>query len=83
MSLYIKDVGPRNISTVSTKKPDVPLRPAKVSVTPSLPLSPDEIIDYIEIQYNDYQPTLGQPSPHPSRVERHSKQKGSLIDIWI
>jgi hypothetical protein len=79
----IKAFGLGSSPAVSTRKHELPLQPSQGVFYPPSPLSPDEIIDCVEIQSNNYHPTLNRPSPYPIRLDRAAQNKGTLIDIWI
>lgn len=80
----IKAYGPGNSPVVlSTQKLELPVRPSQNAFYPSSPRPSDEIIDYVEIRSNNYQPAPNPPSPYPSRTDRSVRDKGTLIDVWI
>jgi hypothetical protein len=73
----------KSYPVVSTRKCELPLRqPNEVFAAPSLSMS-DEIIDYVEIQANNYRPVISRQTPYPICTDRCTIGKGTLIDIWI
>jgi len=79
----IKTVGPGNSPTLSTQKPALPIHQPSSPFYPLKPLPTDEIIDYVEIQANNYHPAPSRLSSYPGRIERSNLDKGTLIDLWI
>lgn len=78
----IKASGYESSPVVPTQKLELPVRHSQKALYPPLPPLPDEIIDYVEIRSNNYQPMPTPPS-HLNRTDRSSQDKGTLIDVWI
>jgi len=79
----IKAFGLGSYPAVSTQKLELPVQPSRDAFYPPSPLPTDEIIDYVEIQSNNYQPAPNRPSSYPIRTDRSARDKGTLIDVWI
>jgi hypothetical protein len=79
----IKAFNPGSYPTVSTQKPELPVQISQNAFYPPSPSAADEIIDYVEIQSNNYQPAPNRPSSYPIRTARSARDKGTLIDVWI
>ena len=65
------------------QKLELPERQTHAAFYPPLPLRTDEIIDYVEIQSNNYQPASTPPSSYPIRTDKPAQVKGTFIDVWI
>lgn len=79
----IKAFSLRSYPVVSTQKCGLPLKQSQEASYALSPSVPDEIIDYVEIQTNNYRPVLSRQTPYPIRMDRCAIGKGTLIDIWI
>jgi hypothetical protein len=79
----VKAFADKNYPVVSTRKCEPPLKqPNEAFALSSLSVS-DEIIDYVEVQTDNYRPVIGRQTPYPVRTDRCAIGKGQLIDIWI
>jgi hypothetical protein len=79
----IKAFGLGSSPVLSTQKLELPAQPSRDAFYPLSPLPTDEIIDYVEIQSNNYQPAPNRPSFYPIPTDRSALDKGTLIDVWI
>lgn len=82
------DIKANNIGStpvVSSQKLELPVQPSQGVFYPPSVTAAEEIIDYVEIQSNSYQPapTPNRPSSYPIRTDKSCRDKGTLIDIWI
>lgn len=68
---------------VSMQKLELPVLASRGAFYPPSLSAADEIIDYVEIQSNNYQPAPNRPSSYPIRTDRSARDKGTLIDVWI
>ena len=79
----IKAFDQGSFPAVSTKNVELQIQSSqRTYYSPSVSAA-DEIIDYVEIQCNNYQPGPSRPSSYPIRTDRSAKDKGTLIDLWI
>jgi hypothetical protein len=69
--------------TVSTQQPELPVKLSRGAFYPLSPLATDEIIDYVEIQSNNYQPAPNRSFSYPISADGSTRNKGTLIDVWI
>jgi len=79
----IKDISFRSYPVVSTQKSRLSLTQSPEGVYALPPLMSDEIIDYAEVQINNYQPVLSRQAPYQIYTDRCTVGKGTLIDICI
>lgn len=79
----IKAFDLRSYPVVSTRKCGLPLKQSKEASDALSPSVSDEIIDYVEIQTNNYRPVISRQTSYPIRTDRCAIGKGTLIDIWI
>jgi hypothetical protein len=79
----IKAISLMSYPVVSTQKCRQPLAYSPECVHALPPLMSDEIIDYAEVQINNYQPARGRQTPYQIQMDRNIIGKGTLIDIWI
>jgi hypothetical protein len=79
----IKAFDQGSFPAVSTKNVELQIQSSQRTYYPPSLSAADEIIDYVEIQSNNYQPAPNRPSSYPIRTDRSAKDKGTLIDLWI
>jgi len=79
----VKAFALKSYPVVSTRKCELPLKQFKDVFYALSPSVSDEIIDYVEIQTNNYRPVISRQTPYPIRTDRCTIGKGTLIDIWI
>jgi hypothetical protein len=72
-----------SLPAVSTQKPELSVQSSQGDFYPPSLVTADEIIDYVEIRSNNYQPAFDRLSSYPIRADRSAQDKGTIIDIWI
>jgi hypothetical protein len=78
----IKAFNHGSFPAVSTHKHELTVQSKGAFHLPS-PSRADEIIDYVEIQSNNYQPAPNRLPSYPTRTNRSAQDKGTIIDVWI
>jgi hypothetical protein len=68
---------------VSKQKPELSAQSSQSIFYPPSLVAADEIIDYVEIRSNNYQPAPSRVSSYPIRTDRSAQDKGTIIDVWI
>jgi hypothetical protein len=79
----IKAFNHGSFPAVSTQKPELSVHSSQGTFYPPSLVAADEIIDYVEIRSNNYQPAPNRPSSYPIRTDRSAQDKGTIIDVWI
>jgi|GEM_PF-2616592 hypothetical protein len=83
MHMDVKAFTDKSYPVVPTQKREPPLAPSGDAFAVLSPLASNEIIDYVEIQTNHYQPLTGPQPLYPVSPGRCEIGKGTLVDIWI
>ena len=79
----IKTISLRSYPIVPTQKCELPLKQSQEASFALPPAASDEIIDYVEVQTNNYRPVLSRQTPYQIRMDICAIGKGTLIDVWI
>jgi hypothetical protein len=79
----IKAFNDGSFPAVSTHKHELTVQSSQGAFYPPSPSRADEIIDYVEIRSNNYQPAPNRLSSYPTRTNRSAQDKGTIIDVWI
>jgi hypothetical protein len=79
----VKTLGLGSYPTVSTQKTELSVQSSQGAFYPPSLVAADEIIDYVEIRSNNYQPAPNRLSAYPIRTDRSAQDKGTIIDVWI
>jgi hypothetical protein len=78
-----KAINDRSYPVVPIEKFGLPLKQSRYASYPLAQAASDEIIDYVEIQTNNYRPAVSRKTPYPFHTLGSAIDKGTLIDLWI
>jgi hypothetical protein len=81
--MEIKAFCPGSFPAVSTQKPEQSVNSSQGIFYPPSLVAADDVIDYVEIRSNNYQPAPDRFMSYPGRTDRSAQDKGTIIDMWI